>query len=156
MKNRLWIICFLAFLVLPVAAGSVYRTLHPEEDRKQIEEEENRRMAEIEWDKLADSCQSIDSWYNDRAPLRGPLMRLYRKANSSAEMFFEDEIVPPLDRLINTGTIKPQPGPSPEGETLPHGWQPDIPTPASTAAPTEPSSSEAPTTAPEPSTEEPT
>ena len=61
MKNKLWIIAFLAFLVLPVGAGSVYRAVHPDEDRRQIEEEEKRRMAEVEWDQLFDSCQSIDS-----------------------------------------------------------------------------------------------
>lgn len=155
MKNRLWIIAFLVFLILPVGAGSVYRAAHPDEDRQQIEEEENRRMAEIEWDKLADSCQSIDNWYNDRAPLRGPLMRLYRQANSSAEMFFEDEIVPPLDRLIRTGRLSPEPNYNPNGETLPDHWQPTAAEPEPTEELTEPETTEEPTTE-EPSTEEPT
>ena len=36
MKNRLWIIAFMAFLILPVGAGYVYRTANPDEDRRQI------------------------------------------------------------------------------------------------------------------------
>ena len=143
MKNRLWIIAFLAFLILPVGAGCVYRAMHPDEDRQQIEEEENRRMAEIEWDKLADSCQSVDDWYNDRAPLRGPLVRIYRQMNGSSERFFDDNIFVPLDRLIRTGSLKPE---TPD--------DPDITEPESTEAPAETAIVEIPTTAPEPSTEE--
>ena len=116
MKNRLWIIAFMAFLILPVGAGYVYRTANPDEDRRQIEEDENRRMAEIEWDKLIDSCQSIDSWYNDRAPLRSPLMKLYQQVSGSAEHFFDDRIAAPLDRLINAGARDPQAGQDPEAE----------------------------------------
>ncbi len=148
MKNRLWIIAFLAFLILPVGAGCIYRAMHPDEDRRQIEEEENRRMAEIEWDRLADSCQSVDSWYNDRAPLRGPLVRFYRQINGSAELFFNDEIFPPLDRLIHGGSLKPGPH-DPQGET-----QPVTTVPETTEAPTEPSTEQIPTTSPEPSGEE--
>ena len=148
MKNRLWIIAFLAFLILPVGAGFIYRAAHPDEDRQQIELEENRRMAEIEWEKLADSCQSIDSWYNDRAPLRGPLIRFYRQMNGSAEKFFNDEIYIPLDRLIHGGSLKPEPH-DPQGET-----QPVTTVPETTEVPTEPSTEEIPTTAPEPSGEE--
>lgn len=148
MKNKLWIIAFLAFLILPVGAGCIYRAMHPDEDRRQIEEEENRRMAEIEWDKLADSCQSIDSWYNDRAPLRGPLVRFYRQINGSAELFFNDEIFPPLDRLIRTGSLKPEKPHGPGSETQPSATEPE-----STEAP-ETSTAEVPTEAPEPSGEE--
>ena len=114
MKNRLWIIAFLAFLILPVGAGCVYRAVHPDEDRRQIEEEENRRMAEVEWDKLVDSCQSVDSWYNDRAPLRSPLMALYKRVNSSAENFFDDKVAAPLDHLIHTGNTNPDPQQDPD------------------------------------------
>lgn len=150
MKNRLWIIAFLAVLILPVGAGFLYRAAHPDEDRQQIEEQENRRMAEIEWDKLVDSCQSIDSWYNDRAPLRGPLMRFYRQVSGSAEMFFDDEIAVPLDRFIRTGKLQPEPNYNPQGETLPHGeWPPVIVVPPSTEAPTEPETTVPETTEPE-------
>ena len=153
MKNRLWIIAFLAFLILPLGAGLIYRAAYPDEDRQQIEEEENRRMAEVEWDKLFDSCQSIDNWYNDRAPLRGPLIRFYRQMNGSAENFFNDDIAVPLDRLIRTGSLKPEPLPTN------HETQPDVTEPGSTEAesstdPAETAIVEVPTTAPEPSGEE--
>ena len=148
MKNKRWIIAFLAFHNLPVGAGCIYRAMHPDEDRQQIEEEENRRMAEIEWDRLIDSCQSVDNWYNDRAPLRGPLVRFYRQVNGSAELFFNDEIFPPLDRLIRTGSLKPEKPHDPGKETQPSATEPE-----STEAP-ETSTAEAPTDAPEPSGQE--
>ena len=119
MKNRLWIIAFAAFLILPVGAGSIYRAAHPDEDRRQIEEEEKRRMAEIEWDNLFDSCQSVDNWYNDRAPLRGPLMSFYKQLNASGESFFDDRIAVPLDRLINSGCADTNPDPSADVEQTP-------------------------------------
>ena len=151
MKNRLWIIAFLAFLILPVGAGCVYRTLHPDEDRSQIEEEENRRMAEIEWDRLIDSCQSIDSWYNDRAPLRSPLIRLYKQANGSAENFFDDNVVIPLDRLIHAGNQAADPDQDPEAEpqTPDFDWAAVFNNTDDTEAPIEDRTEEIPDTEPE-------
>ncbi|MBQ6292540.1 MAG: hypothetical protein IJK77_01520 [Lachnospiraceae bacterium] len=110
MKNRLWIIAFLALLILPVGAGCLYRAAHPDEDRRRIEEEENRRMAEIEWDGLIDSCQSVDNWYNDRAPLRSLLLNFYQQVNGSAEAFFDDNVIVPLDRLMHAGSTVSDPG----------------------------------------------
>ena len=154
MKNRLWIIAFLAALVLPIGAGLYYRAAHPDEDRQQIEEEENRRMAEVEWSKLFDSCQSIDDWYNDRAPLRGPLIRFYRQMNGSAENYFNDEIAVPLDRLIRTGSLKPEPVQPSDAETRPDVTEPDVTEAESSTDPAETAIVEIPTTAPEPSGEE--
>ena len=154
MKNRLWIIAFMAFLILPVGAGYVYRTANPDEDRRQIEEEENRRMAEIEWDKLFDSCQSIDSWYNDRAPLRSPLMKLYQQVSGSAEHFFDDRIAAPLDRLINAGARDPQAGQDPDAEPTPDFDWATVFNPEDTDAPYEDPFEEPTETDPEPSGEE--
>ena len=154
MKNKLWIIAFMAFLILPVGAGCVYRAAHPNEDRQQIEEEENRRMAEIEWDRLIDSCQSIDSWYNDRAPLRSLLMKLYKQVNGSAEHFFDDRIAAPLDRLINAGTGDPQAGQDPAAEQpTDFDWN-AVFNPEDTETPFDDPTEELPETDPEPSGEE--
>ena len=155
MKNKVWIITFLACLILPVGAGAVYRSTHPDEDRQQIEEEENRRMAEVEWDKLFDSCQSVDNWYNDRAPLRSPLMRLYQSVNGSAEHFFDDRIAAPLDRLMNAGARDPDAGQDPEAEpqTPDFDWA-AVFNPEDTDAPYEDPFEEPTETDPEPSGEE--
>ena len=155
MKNKVWIITFLACLILPVGAGAVYRSTHPDEDRQQIEEEENRRMAEVEWDKLFDSCQSVDNWYNDRAPLRSPLMRLYQSVSGSAEHFFDDRIAAPLDRLINAGARDPDAGQDPEAEpqTPDFDWA-AVFNPEDTDAPYEDPFEEPTETDPEPSGEE--
>ena len=91
MKKTNWfILSFLILITVPTLVWAVYRLFTP----GKLEEEvcqENRTLSEIKWSELLSSCQSINNWYNDRAPFRKNLISLYQKGENHAGL---DDLLP--------------------------------------------------------------
>lgn len=58
--------------------------------------DENRRKSEIRWNELADSCDSVSAWFEDRAPFRSLVIKGYQRVMSRLENFYDGRIYPLL------------------------------------------------------------
>lgn len=100
MKKHNWfILAFLILITVPTLVWAVYRLFTPGKLEEEVRQE-NRTLSEIRWTELIHSCQSINDWYNDRAPFRKNLISLYQNVDGKAEIYFEQNVTAPLDKLL--------------------------------------------------------
>ena len=70
-KNKIFILVFMAILVLPWIAGGMVRIVNKDAYHKlSIVETEKRQMAQIEWSNLLNTGESISNFIDDRIPFR--------------------------------------------------------------------------------------
>ena len=117
-RNILFILAFLLCLVLP---GTLALFLPSGSAGSDGEMDEKREKAEIRWNELFDSMDSINDWYNDRAPFRQAGISLYQEATGRDERFFAEKIISPVSSLLYRKRPAADPGnaPSASASTLP-------------------------------------
>ncbi len=86
LKNKIFILCFLAILVLPWVSGGFLRVISPETySRLSTVETENREMAQIAWEQLLSTGQSVSDYVDDRIPFRYTMISWYKSLNDKIE-----------------------------------------------------------------------
>ena len=89
-KNKIFILVFMAILVLPWIAGGMVRIVNKDAYHKlSIVETEKRQMAQIEWANLLNSGESISNFIDDRIPFRYTLMSWYKGLNNAIESKYQ-------------------------------------------------------------------
>ncbi len=120
MKKTNWfILSFLILITVPTLVWAVYRLFTPGKLEEEVRQE-NRTLSEIKWSELLSSCQSINNWYNDRAPFRKNLISLYQNVDGQAEKRFEKIVTEPLDKLLYAKKSTKDPAADPVPATLPY------------------------------------
>ena len=123
MKKHNWfILAFLILITVPTLIWAFYRLFTPGKLEEEVRQE-NRTLSEIRWTELIHSCQSINDWYNDRAPFRNNLISLYQNVDGQAEIYFEKNVTAPLDRLLYAKKSGKDPA---SAETLPSATLPYV------------------------------
>lgn len=86
LKNKIFILVFLAILVFPWVGGDLLRLFTPDLFSKlSLVETENRQMAEIKWSELLSTGESVSSYVDDRIPFRYSLITAYKALNDGIE-----------------------------------------------------------------------
>ncbi len=82
LKSKIFILVFLAILVLPWIGGGALRLISPDTFKSlSVVETEKRQMQDIEWDKLMDTGESVSGFIDDRIPFRYTLISVYKSMN---------------------------------------------------------------------------
>ena len=85
-KNRIFIFVFLGILVSPWIGGAALRVISPQTYEKvSAVETENRQMAQIEWNNLLNTGESISNYVDDRIPFRYTFISWYKAMDDSIE-----------------------------------------------------------------------
>ncbi|QFJ54876.1 DHHW family protein [Pseudobutyrivibrio xylanivorans] len=85
-KNRIFILVFLAILVFPWVGGSALSLSNHELFNKlSIVETEKREMQEIDWGNLLNTGESVSGYIDDRIPFRYTLISWYKALNDAIE-----------------------------------------------------------------------
>ena len=85
-KNKIFIVIFLGILVFPWLFGGLLRLVSPKTyERVSVVETEKREMAEIEWNNLLNTGESISNFVDDRIPFRYTLISMYKGLNDAIE-----------------------------------------------------------------------
>ena len=86
LKNKIFILVFLAVLTLPWIAGGVLRLVAPEAYKSiSVVETEKRQMQEIEWSNLLNTGESVSGFIDDRIPFRFTLISWYKSLNDAID-----------------------------------------------------------------------
>ncbi len=85
-KNKIFILVFLAILILPWIAGGMVRLVSAKAyNSLTTVETENRKMTQVEWAELLNTGESISNCVDDRIPFRYSLINLYKGATQVVE-----------------------------------------------------------------------
>ncbi|SFO23565.1 SGNH hydrolase-like domain-containing protein, acetyltransferase AlgX [Pseudobutyrivibrio sp. UC1225] len=83
LKNKIFILVFLALLVLPWVGGGMLRLFSEESyNALSVVETEKRQMQEIEWSNLINTGESVSGFIDDRIPFRYTLISAYKSINN--------------------------------------------------------------------------
>lgn len=90
LKNKIFILVFLAILVFPWVGGGLLRVVAPDFYGKISNvETENREAATIDWGDLLNSGETVSSFIDDRIPFRYTLITWYKSLNDTVEGQFD-------------------------------------------------------------------
>lgn len=90
LKNKIFILVFLAILVFPWVGGGLLRVVAPDFYGKISNvETENREAATIDWGDLLNSGETVSSFIDDRIPFRYTLITWYKSLNDTVERQFD-------------------------------------------------------------------
>lgn len=90
LKNKIFILIFLAILVFPWIAGGTLRLVSKSTYEKlSVVETEKRKMAEIEWGNLLNTGESISNYVDDRIPFRYTFIAWYKGLNGAIESKYQ-------------------------------------------------------------------
>ncbi|MCR5581904.1 MAG: hypothetical protein K6F66_09980 [Pseudobutyrivibrio sp.] len=86
LKNKIFILVFLGILVFPWIAGGLLRLIAPTVYTNLTSvETENRDMAQINWQDLLNTGESVSSYVDDHIPFRYTMLNLYKGMNDGIE-----------------------------------------------------------------------
>ena len=100
--DLIFIILFLAVLVVPTLIWTGARLIDPNAFEAQDASvmDEKRNKAGIKWDELLSSGNSINDWFQDRAPFRSAGIAWYQRLNSRLERGYEQNWLPALSEMV--------------------------------------------------------
>lgn len=94
-KNKITIGIFVSILVLPTVIWFLLMLLNPKfTDKLDSGLGENRKKAEIKWDELIHSGNSVIDYYSDRVPFRSLAVSAYQKMEGNIEKIYRDSVQP--------------------------------------------------------------
>lgn len=90
LKNKIFILLFLAILAFPWIAGGLLRLFVPSVYSSVSEvSTEKREMQSIEWGNLLNTGESISGFIDDRIPFRYSLISIYRNWNNTIDSAYQ-------------------------------------------------------------------
>ena len=133
LKNRIFILIFMAILIFPWIAGGTVRIFNKDAYEKlSVVETEKRKMAQIEWSNLLNTGESISNFVDDRIPFRYTFIAWYNKLNGAIEAKYQV-----IETAIGSKLYKPVEEPAVTEEVADVGPEEVVEEPAEEVSPYE-------------------